>query len=805
MRAERAVLDRLEWEGIRALFAARARTPMGVGFARALRPLPDAGAVERAQELVAEMRAARARAGRLPIAEVADPGLALEALQVAGKELDGRTIYETVHMLAVARGTAQAVEALDPAFFPELVAEARTLPDVSAMVDPIIDNLGPDGLLADHASPELARARAEIRRLKEQVETVLSGLLKSEWAENVLRDRYVTQRNDRFVVPVRTDAPRRLPGIVHAKSDSLKTLFVEPMETVEMNNQLALLREEERQEVERILREYTEALRDGREEISRAADLLGRFDLLEATADWAEAARACRPDIAPGIGLRFVGARHPALESALAAENPPRAVVPLDVDLAREKRVLVISGPNAGGKTVALKTIGLLTLMAHAGLPLPAAEARVPLAERLYADIGDEQSIEGALSTFASHVKNLARMIDGAGEGTLALLDEIGAGTDPAEGAALGAAALERLMAKGALVVATTHHAAIKAWAYRAPGALNAACDFDDASLKPTYKLVSGVAGASIGLTMAAQLGLDAAVVEDARRRLDPSGAEAARMLDSIRALASDLETQRAELVARRRELDREAAERAAKDREAEERRRAEWERRVEQLMKSFRSDSGRVLDQLAETKDRRAVERDRARREKELRAKYVTEAAAEQHAPAPAGWVPEAGEKVFVASLNKAGVVRAVRGRRVETLLGQAVFTVPIEELRPLSAAGTAPAASAAPAAKTYVRRAPAGVAAAMSEREVPLELQLLGQRVDEALAGLERYIDDALLAGVPEVRIVHGYGTGALKKAVREYLDGREDIVSWRDGREREGGGGATVVKLLPDADEV
>lgn len=802
MRTDRETLFRLEWDRVLEMIAASVRTPMGHEQVDEVVPLPDDEAVRHGQARAAEMRAAHARIGRLPVTDVEHPRPVLAALQVAGKVLDGRDIYETVRMLSVARLTARALETLDTADFPELARAAAFFPELSGVIDSIEGNLTPTGGVEDHASPELTRIRREIRHLKESVTRILEDLLRAEGMGPVLRDRYITSRNDRFVVPVRTDTPRRLPGIVHGTSDSQKTLFVEPMETVEINNQLVRLRDEEEQEVDRILTGYTEMLRASLDEIARTAVQLGAIDLLEAIALWAEAHRCVRPDLEAGTGLRIVRGRHPVLERTLAAQDPPRQVVPLDVDVDEGVRVLVISGPNAGGKTVALKTVGLLAAMAHAGLPVPADEARMPFFGRIMADIGDEQSILGSLSTFASHVKNLAGMIRDATPPALALVDEIGTGTDPGEGAALGIAVLDRLRRAGVHVVATTHHAALKAWAYREPGVLNAACDFDDRSLRPTYRVVSGVAGASIGLTMARQLGLDDDVVSDAERRLDPSGAEATQLLDSVRSLASELETQRAALAERQRELEREAAARREREIRAEEVRKAEWTRKLDTLSREFRADADRLIARLDDAKERRAIERERARRERELKLKYAEEQVADRRlAEVPADWVPAEGEKVFVASLNKEGAVRSLRGRRVEVSLGQAVFSVPLEELRPLGAPAPArtaapPAAPAAPAPAW--RRAPEGVDARIAEREVPFELALLGMRVDEALAALDRYLDDALLAGYDEVRIVHGFGTGALKKAVREYLDQHPEVVSWRDADPKEGGGGATVARL-------
>jgi DNA mismatch repair protein MutS2 len=801
MRVQADVLARLEWGRVLEIIADKARTPMGTASARELHPAGDPEEVRRRQARVAEMRRALAEGGRLPIAAVEDPARALSELQIERKTLQARDIYETVRLLVVARELVGRLRQLDPESYPALGGEWARFPDMRGVIDAIHGNLTASGHVEDQASPELARIRREIRHLSERLTETLEGLFRAEWTGPVLRDKYITVRNQRYVVPVRTDSPRRFHGIVHGTSSSEKTIFVEPIETVEINNQLVGLMDEEEQEIERILSGYTEMLRAYREEVAVTARVLGELDLLEAVATWADGESACTPELVDDGGLRMVGARHPGLERSLAQETPPKELVPLDVDFPRELRVLVISGPNAGGKTVALKTVGLLTLMVHAGLPTPAERAQVPFFGMLLADIGDEQSIEGGLSTFSSHVQNLAGMIREVRSPGLALIDEIGTGTDPAEGAALGTAILDRLLQDGAHVVATTHHQAIKTWAYRTERALNAACEFDERTLRPTYRLVPGVAGASIGLTMARQLGLDPAVVEDAEARLDPAGAEMARALESVRTLASDLQRARSEAVERRRELDREREQERDRAEKKERRREEEWQRRVQELMTSFRKEADRLLGQVKDTGQRRAMEKERARRERELKDRFSEELRVGRDAePAPSEWTPQPGETVHVTSLGKRGQVSSIQGDSAEVMLGRARFSVATADLRPTGGDGKPGPAAAEPDEPEGRRRArtPSGVQADLSDREVPGELHLIGLRVDEALSKLDKYLDDASLSGHAEVRVVHGIGTGRLRKAVRERLEEHSEIVSWREAHQNEGGAGATVVVL-------
>ncbi|UCF69428.1 MAG: Smr/MutS family protein, partial [Acidobacteriota bacterium] len=364
---------------------------------------------------------------------------------------------------------------------------------------------------------------------------------------------------------------------------------------------------------------------------------------------------------------------------------------------------------------------------------------------------------------------------------------------------------LERLRGDGVHVVATTHHQSIKAWAYRTEGVLNAAVDFEDETLSPTYRLVPGGAGASLGLTMALQLGLEESVVVDARRRLDPAGEEASQALDAIRALASDLERQRAELVARRRQIETKAELQRVKLEGERERLRSDWSSRVERLVSEFRKEADRMISRLASTQDKRRLARQRAGMERELKQQFAV--AAPPVGPPPEGWMPEPGDRVGVASLGREGVVHSVRGARAEIDLGRSRFSVAVEDLRPIEAAAET---NNETRARTAGGRSEPGrhqlppvesAAAQFADRTVAPELHLLGQRVEEAMATLDKDLDDAYLAGLAEVRVVHGIGTGRLRRAVRERLDDHLEVVSWREARPEEGGAGATIVRLAEE----
>jgi len=788
-------LERLEWPAVLEAIRIEARTPMGRERVTRTRPASTLDDARLGLARVEEMRRVHASKGRLPISEVCDPRPLLVELGVAGRVLTGRKIHDLLRLLLVGRETAERFRDLDPETYPALGAEWARFPDLEPVIDIIEGNLTPAGELEDHASPELARIRRERRHSSQRLEGILEGIFQESWTGPVLRDRYVTLRNNRFVVPVRSDTPRRFPGIVHATSATEKTLFVEPLQTVEINNRLVTLRDEEESEVRRILAGYTRALRAEREQVAATSEVLGEADSLEAAAAWAQSSGACHPELEPGAGLKLEAARHPLLERALSLDGQGEGLVPLDVDLSREHHVLVISGPNAGGKTVALKTIGLATLLAHAGLPVPADEARIPHLTMILADIGDDQSLEAGLSTFSSHIRNLAEMISEARPPALVLIDEIGTGTDPAEGSALGTAILERLRSRGVHVVATTHLEALKSWAYRTDGALNAAADFDERTHRPTYRLVTGVAGASIGVTMAEQLGLDAEVVADARRRLDPTGAESAAALESVRALAIDLQRQREEIVRLRREQERRLAERETRLAEREATLKERWAERLERLTREFRAESRKILSTLKRARDRKLLDRERMRHERELKARLRPAAPRpSEELPAPAEWSPGEGDPVRVVSLGREGTVRGLTGDRASVQLGRATFTVALSDLRPADP-GAAGVETTGPAL-------PQGVGLSVRHLDVPRTIRLAGLRAEEGLNELDRFLDRACLAGHDEIFVAHGIGTGRLRRAVREMLDDHPEVASWREATPEEGGDGVTVVLLADDA---
>jgi DNA mismatch repair protein MutS2 len=619
---------------------------------------------------------------------------------------------------------------------------------------------------------------------------MLERMVRDPAADATIRDDFVTQRNGRFVIPIRADAPVPRKGIVHASSSSGATLFVEPLETVELNNELIGLADRERDEQERLLGSWSDAFRVRLPEVREAIDGVAAIDSIQARAAFARASGGRFPRVAAGAGIELLDVRHPVLDRRLR-ERGERCVAQT-FRKGPDERVLVLSGPNTGGKTVALKTLGLAVLMAQAGLPVTARTAALPLFRQVRADIGDHQSIEADLSTYSAHVRAAARFLDEIAAPALILFDEIGTGTEPREGAALAQALLDRLVEREVSVVVTTHQAALKAWAMSTPGASSAALDFDLETLRPTYRVIHDAAGVSAGLDIASRLGLSGEVVERAREILGPEVRETEDLLNRLRQGVVDAETRERELARREDELadrHRELEHRA--EREAE-RRRAEVAATLEEALKGFREKAGR---EVAAIRDRR--ERARARKAQdraEVRLAASAERAKRKIAPDPTrgtpGGVPkmEPGARVRVRSLDREGEIVALMGDRVQVRLGTTTFTVRGDDL----------VSTASPIAEPATLAVVSRTSDSDEGSAASYELMLIGKTVDEGIEEIDRFLDRATLGGLSEVRIVHGHGTGRLRSAVRSHLRGHPQVESHRAGAPREGGNGATVARL-------
>ena len=664
----------------------------------------------------------------------------------------------------------------------------RELQPLPALRSTLARSFDPVGELLDTASPRLGGLRAAVRVAYDRLRRRLDALVGTELGA-ALQEPIVTLRNGRYVVPVKAEARSRVKGIVHDASGSGQTLFIEPLIAVELGNAWREAQVAESEEIARILDELSALVAANAAALSATLDALARFDLWAAKAalagdmDGVRAATAERPEVV------LLSARHPGLSGR---------VVPIDVRLGDDVQALVVTGPNTGGKTVTLRTLGLLSLMHQSGLHIPAAEgSKLPVWRDVFADIGDEQSIAQSLSTFSGHLRRITAIVAAAGPGTLVLLDELGAGTDPTEGSALAQALLDHCIRAGAIVAATTHYAELKAYAHTTPGARNAAVEFDLETLSPTYRLTIGLPGGSQAFAIAERLGLPQAIVDDARSRLT----EAQRSFEATLASIKATEGETNERLDRARAAEQRAAE--ALETAQEERRRARRERDL--AVREARAEADRVVTdlraELAAT--RRMLERETvtaagidaalARAEAvagQLPALEPEEALSEAVDAVPRTW--RQGDRARSRSGGWEGRIAALDrdGRRATLEAGGLRIAVELDDLVPAVGPPPSPATSGGStnAAAVQVSRS----------RSVASSLDLRGARVEEALEALERYLDDASLAGLPSVTIIHGLGTGALRDAVRTEAGASPLVKSVRPGDRGEGGDGATIVGL-------
>jgi DNA mismatch repair protein MutS2 len=776
----------IEWDAVRALVASDARTAMGRERALTAEPLTDPTEVEQALDRTAEARRALAEEGAPPLDGVPDPRPILERARAEGSVLDGADLLALLPLLDAAPRLTAYARAIRPVA-PALAACGEALPRLADLRELLRRALDDDGTLTDRASARLGHVRRELRERRRRLVADLERLLQAE-GDRVFADRFVTVRHGRYVLPLRVESRGRLRGIVHDRSQSGQTLFVEPEAMVEANNDLVALERDEQQETARILAELTAAVRARREELAALVETVGALDWVFARAHVAERMEATRPAIDRGGRVDLKAARHPLL-LAQRWRDPAREVVPVDLELTPDRPLLLITGPNAGGKTIALKTLALLALMTQAGCHVPAAEgSRVPVFERIFAVIGDDQSVAENLSTFSAFIKQIREVLAKADERSLVLLDELGAGTDPDEGAALARAILESLAERGALVVATTHLEPLRAFAAAEPRARNASVEFDATTLAPTFRLVYDRPGQSWALAIAARLGLAAELILSAEGHRTAEGRRLSELL-------AQLDARNRSEAERARELERretETAARLAAAREAE--RRANEQARI--LLERAKAEAAALLTDIrravsSEWERLKRAERSRPALQESRRRLQETVARVRPTMPEPA---PDdrplaPGAAVVAAHLGLKGELLEIHGETATVRAGSVTVRVPVAALRRSDAPVTV---NASP---VRVSRAtgdgPAG-------RVIGPELMLLGKTTDEARDLVEQYLDDAFMAGLPNVRLVHGKGTGALRKAVRSLLSSHPLVESFRDGEPSEGGAGATVAAL-------
>ncbi len=800
-------LRALEYDRIVDAVKGLALTPMGADRLARLAPSSDPHKV--AQLLAQTTEAARfvAEHGAFPLRATADLPNSLAALAVEGRAL------EPVRLLAL----AAFLESIDesriairrvPGAFPLLEAASGGAASFKHEVAQVRAKIDPAGDVVDNASPQLKMLRDRLRKQRARLRTTLESYLRGKETAKYLQDQVVTERNGRYVLVVKTEHRSGIPGIVHGASTSGASLFLEPLSTVEINNDIVATEEEEAEEVRRILLLLTDSFRTRAADLARTIDAATDLDVLQARARFSETVDGIEPALAVDGAFELLAARHPLLIPGAGAPRDSKPPVPVTIKVIPPSTVLLITGPNTGGKTVALKTAGLLALMAQSGLRVPAAQgSRLPVFRSLFADIGDEQSIEASLSTFSAHITNIASMDRSLAMPALVLLDEVGSGTDPIEGGALGVAVVDHFKRRGATVVATSHYDALKTYASTTEGVSSAAFGFDAETFAPTYQLLYGSPGRSLALEIAARLGLNPSVIAAARENLTAREAQLAEHLAKIDRELRALDHDRRLTVKERETL--EAAEARMRQREEALRQKEETFRRrlneeLESEVRRARCEIDEVIDQL---KAKTTALADQAGRDAAVMStgeagmarsdarsaldsvvqKFLEpEAEPKRDGALAAERTPSAGDRVVVGGLGLEAIVTGIHDGTADLDVRGKRMRASVRDLRIV--AGGAPA----PAARVHVN-------VELQPRDVtPADLNVIGCTVDEAIARAERFLDESLLTDQRVVRFIHGYGTGQLKRALTGFLQQHPLVARFATAPPEQGGGGVTVVEL-------
>ena len=847
-------LRALEFDRIVSVVAGLAVTSTGQERLRELEPMTDAPAVARAQRATTEGTRFLADHPGFPLRAPSDLDEIISALAVDGRALEPLRLLGVADYLESIEQTRGAVRKVGDSF-PLLNGLVETVASFKGEIADVRRKIEPSGEVADHASPALASIRERLRKQKARLRSTLDTFLRGRETSKYLQEQVVTDRNGRYVLMLRAEHRSAIPGIVHGGSASGASLFVEPMETVEINNEIVALEEQEAEEVRRILLELTDRFRGRPDDLTRTLNVATELDVIQARARFSLMTDSVEPVVATDGSLELRGARHPLLIGAVrdrlsdvgratpphradamgapgsgAPGEPDRArptisqPVPVDILLTPPTRVLVIAGPNTGGKTVALKTAGLLSVMAQAGLHVPAdKESKLPVFKSVFADIGDEQSISASLSTFSAHITNVVSMDRALALPALILLDEVGAGTDPIEGGALGTAVIDHFRRRGAHLIATTHYDSLKSYASTTDGVAGAAFGFNPENFAPTYTLTYGSPGRSLAIEIAARLGMPRDVIVSARENLTEREKQLAEHLARVDDDLRRLERERKQATAERlavAEAERKLRAREAAVRDREETFRKRLDSRLEDQVRAARKEIDTVIEGLksraAELSQQAAVrlrsggktvaaglstgDTGAARAEAraaldDVVARLKDDAGVGQASAARADAgrdVIDVGSRVTVGALGFEGVVVELHGKHAEVDVRGKRLRASLRDLRAIS--GGLPAGASAKAERPAVR-----VNVELQPRTGSLtELNVIGSTVDEALTRLEKFLDETLTTDIREVRIVHGHGTGQLRRAIGAFLKEHPLVTKFEAAPQNQGGGGATIVEL-------
>jgi DNA mismatch repair protein MutS2 len=800
----------LEFDSLLELLRGYLASPLGQKAIRVLAPSSDREWIQDQQQLTTEVREFRRVGGGFDFFGLVDISRLLEKARISGSALETTEIRDVI--LLVERASEWREIALSPPA--AMKVEWRSVAALSSGITNFADFLRgfrnkilPDGTLDDKASPELARIRREMEKQRRQIQESLRGYLRRLAEGGTVQDELITIRGERFVIPVKVEQKRRVQGVVHGASSSGQTVFVEPLETIEQNNELVRLLDEEQAEIHRILLEMTRRIGEQSASIRAASEVLAELELQFAKARFAEDYNCVAVTLSEGHNILLHKARHPLLERNLKSKGGQLVPISLEIgslEPENDKRELVITGPNTGGKTVALKTVGLLALMAQSGIPVPADRAELPLFDAVLADIGDYQSIEQNLSTFSAHVTNIDFISHTATTNSLVLLDELGSATDPEEGAALAVAIAEHFRSVGCITIISTHHTSLKVFGANAAGVLNASVGFDEATLQPTYELKIGVPGASAGINIAQRLGLNSSIIEAARAKLGSQARDVGQFLDKLHVELREAEAERFRSRTKEQELEREIARLAAEGKKEQQAKVKEMEQKLASLLRDFeyhaRESINAIQDRAAAQKLSKEAERRISQLRREFREQFDSSIVAHNSGadrddpdatPQLVKHVSE-GDTVKLKSMGRPAVVaRRIDDNHFEVEVGSMKMKIARDDIAEvLTRASDSPLKSA--------RARGISVSLGSEDQNVPSEINVIGHNVDDATREVEKFVDRAFLAGLPRVRVVHGSGMGILRKALRQYLQKHPHVESVTEPPQNEGGGGATVVEL-------
>jgi len=785
-------LETLELQPFLSLAARHVQTASGRLRMLNLRPSVSSSDITRELDLTSECVEFLLANGKFGLAGIEDPVPIMERLQVKGTALEPKQILKLEKLLESSQQLKSLIKNAEPAgSYPLLRQIASTIPDTGRLLSTIGGRILPSGELDDNASSELRLIRKEMTDRRTRIHRTLESILHS--SPQAVQEEIITFRNDRFVIPIRTDSRNQVPGVVHGLSSSGQTIFVEPLTIINQNNDLVRLHEREGLETTRILHEITDTLRDNIEEIRTVIENVTLLDVSQAKAILSSEFQCIRPEISDRGRIELRHARYILLENSLRSTGAKP--VPISLELDPENPVLVISGPNAGGKTVTLKTLGMISLMVQMGFHVPAQEARIPVFNQIFADIGDQQSMTANLSTFTAHMRNIAEMDRHMNPPSLVLLDEVGTGTDPDEGAALAIAIIEYFRQLGAKTIASTHYPRLKMWASQTEGIRNASVEFDERTLRPTYRLMLGIAGSSSGIEIARRINVTEKILSRAQSLVEPSYAQAREYLRQLKETMDEQETLRSALESERTAVSQKYSELEKDFVHREKKREEEFTSRLNRVIRDFKSESDKALrkikDRIEAKRLQKTVEGQSAslrRKAPQFKEKQELSLTGKETRSSNQDEEILAGDRVRILSLGREGSVESVSDEFCTICIGAIRYRANRSDLEKTHTHTIADPVS-------YSRHT---TSIDDTDGELISELKVIGMTADETITRVDKFLDQSYLAGIDEIRIIHGHGKGILRQAVAEFLKDHIQVERFSAATPEHGGSGVTIVEL-------